>query len=150
MVGVTSILQALKESTDTVQATITTNELAGNTTHEFSLSEDSDKVDTVTLRPSDSDPLQEGNITLVRPIVQSGSTNSDVSIFESSSRDPVDEVIRIEGVSVNDPVQTFQPGDAQGVQFENQEGENQIYLTLDEQSGNASVYIIRIRWSTVN
>lgn len=150
MVGVNSILQALKESTDTVQATITTTELAANQTHEISLTSDDQKVDEINFRPTGSDPIQEGKIYLVRPIVQSGSTDTDLTIYESSDRDDVDEVIRIADLSVNDAVQSFQPGSAQGVQFENQEEENQLYITLDENSGIDSVYTIRLRWSTVD
>lgn len=145
MPGVSTLAEALKRRADTVQVTFTTVELNGGTTHNFKLDETDSKIDSVDFKPSDGSLTSEALITLVRPIVISGSTDTDYFVYEDSSRDQVDEVLRIENLSVNDSVETFQPGLGQGVPFENQEGDSDWYLTLDELSNTASKYQIRMR-----
>jgi hypothetical protein len=144
--GVTSALEALRRSEDTRQLTLTTKELAGNTTHDINIGEESDKVDSITFSPQGSEPASEGILFVVRPIVESGSTDTDFKLFEGPDRDPIDEYLGISGLSSSDPVSTFQPGSGTGVQFEAQDGSNRFFLRLVENSNTDSVYKIRMRW----
>lgn len=144
--GVTSALEALRRSEDTRQLTLTTKELAGNTTHDITIGEGSDKIESLTYSPKSSDPPSEGILFVVRPIVQSGSTSTDLKLYEGPERNPIDEFLGISALSVSDPVSTFQPGSGTGVQFEAQDGSNKFFLRLDENSNSDSVYTIRMRW----
>jgi len=144
--GVSTALEALKRSSDTNQLTITTTELAGNQTHDINIGEKSDKIDSVSFKPSDVTPAKEGILFIVRPIVESGSTDTTVSLYESADRDAIDEYLRITNVSVNDGASTYQPGSGNGVQFDNQNDKEKFYLRLEENSNNNSVYSLRMRW----
>lgn len=146
MVGVSTLVEALKRSTNTVQATIRTGTLAGGQTHDFVLREEDSTVENLSILPPDAEQLNEGKIILLRPIVASGSTDTDLYIHESDERSDIDEVLRVEGLSTNDKVQTFQPGNADGAQYENQEDESNIYFRIEENSATDSEYLIRIRW----
>lgn len=146
MVGVQTLLQALKEQANTKQVTITTEQLSGNQTHDFDIDENDSNVSSVDFKPSDETLPNEALIMMVRPIVVSGSTDSDFFIFEDDDREGVDEALRITGLSVNDNVQTFQPGSAQGAPFQNQDDANQFHLRVDENSNTQSQYTFRIRW----
>lgn len=149
MVGVQTLLESFQRSIETNQVTVTTEELAGNESHDIRLDENDPKIDTIEFRPSDTGPPSEGILYIIRPLVNSGSSDSDISIYESEERNDIDEVIRIEDLSVSDGVSTFQPGSGTGVPFENQEDEEEWYLTITENSGNDSVYTIRLRWFDV-
>lgn len=149
MVGVATVLEALQRSAETNQVTLTTNTLSGSTTHDLQIDKNDDKVDTVNFKPSDATLPDEGILYMVRPIVSSGSTDTDLFIYEDSDRESIDEVLRIEGLSTNDGTQTFQPGSGTGIPFQNQNDKEEWYLTLDELSGNDSQYEIRLRWFDV-
>jgi hypothetical protein len=144
--GVTSALEALRRSEDTKQITFTTKELAGNTTHDITIGESSDKIESTSYSPKSSQPPSEGILFVVRPIVESGSTDTDFKLFEGPDRDPIDEYLGISGLSVSDPVSTFQPGSGTGVQFEAQDGSQRFFVRIDEKSNNDSQYKVRMRW----
>jgi len=150
MAGVTTHLEALKRQTDTNQVTFTTVELSGNESHEFKLDGSEPEIENIQFKPGNVGPAQEGVLLMVRPVVKSGgSTNTTFSIHEDPDRDDIDEVVRLENLNEADLAQTFQPGAGQGVQFENQLGEEEWYITLNELSGVDSVYTIRLRWLDV-
>jgi hypothetical protein len=149
MVGVNTFLEALNRRSDTRQLTLTTKTLEGGEIHEFSSDISDNKVESINFRPSDVDVASEGVLFVVRPLVLSGSTSSNFTFFEDESRDPIEEVLRIDDIGVNDNTQTFQPGSGTGVQFEIQTGEKEWYFTLDERSGNDVKFKFRMRWLDV-
>lgn len=149
MVGVSTLLESVKRGIETEQVTFTTTTLAGNTTHDIKLGSNDDKIDSVTYKPDDATPPSEGLLLLIRPVADSGTTDSDIFIHEDSSRADIDEVTRIENLSVDDASQTFQPGTGEGIQFQNQDGDDEMFLRIVENSGIDSVYTIRLRWFNV-
>lgn len=149
MVGVNTFLEALNRRSDTRQMTLTTTTLNGGETHDFQATEEDEKVESVEFKPADVDVAKEGVLFVVRPLIVSGSTNADFIFFEDSSRDDIEEVVRIEGLDVADRAQTFQPGSGTGVQFENQDGKKQWYFRFDEKSGNDTQFKVRMRWLDV-
>lgn len=146
MAGVDTVTEALKRSEDTEQVTFTTTTLSGGSTHNIELDVGNNKIDTLSFLPNGIDTPSRATIFLVRPLVDSGSTDTDFFIYEDSGRNDVSEVFRIESLSVNDGVSSFQPGGGAGVPFRNQSGENRWYLKFVENSGNDSVYKVRMRW----
>lgn len=134
---------------DTIQLDVVTGVLAGNTTHEFTASEDDSEVNTVNVTPSDASLPIEAQLMMIRPVVVVGSTDSDFFIHEDGDRQDVDEVIRITSLDVNTGPQTFQPGGGMGVPFLNQDGNNGLWFRIEENSGNNSSYAIRIRFIDV-
>lgn len=149
MVGVTTILESIKNGIDTQQLTLKTTTLSGNQTHDILIDENDDKVDSLTFTPSDVTTPDEALILLVRPVVASGSTNSTLYLHEKSNREDVSEVIRIQNLSTSDPVETFQPGTGNGIQFQNQDGNDEWYLRIREDSGIDAEYEVRFRWFDV-
>lgn len=149
MVGVNTFLEALNRRADTRQLTLTTETLAAGQTHDFTASEEDDNVESVEFKPGNVDVAQEGVLFVVRPLVVSGSTDCDFSFYEDESRDDIEEVIRIAGISSADGAQTFQPGSGTGVQFENQEEEKTWYFRLEENSATDVKFKLRMRWLDV-
>lgn len=144
--GVSTALEALKRSEDTRQLTLTTTTLAANETHDINIEEGSDKLESLSFSPEDVGPTSEGILFVVRPVIESGSTDADVQLFESVERNPIDQYLGISGLSTTDGVSTFQPGSGTGVQFENQEGERKFHLRVVENSGSDMKLQMRLRW----
>jgi len=149
MVGVNTFLEALNRRADTRQLTLTTTTLKGGKTHDFKATEDDEKVESVEFKPGNIDVAEEGVLFVVRPLVVSGTTNADFIFFEDSTRDDIEEVIRIEGLDIADKAQTFQPGSGTGIQFEIQDGEKEWYFRLKENSGLDTQFKVRMRWLDV-
>lgn len=146
MVGVNTFLEALNRRADTRQLTFTTETLAGGQTHDFEVSEEDEKIESIDFRPDNVGIPREGVLFVIRPLILSGSTDSDLSFYEDESRNDIEEVLRISGLNSADPAQTFQPGSGTGVQFENQEGENDWYFRLTENSTTDVKLRVRMRW----
>jgi hypothetical protein len=149
MVGVNTFLEALNRRADTRQLTLTTETLAGGQTHDFQADIEDPKVESIDFRPDDVGIPQEGVIFVVRPLIISGSTDTDFLLFEDDSRNDIDEILRISTIDANDSAQTFQPGSGTGVQFENQNGENEWYFRLVENSSTDAKFKVRMRWLDV-
>lgn len=149
MVGVNTFLEALNRRADTRQLTLTTETLAGGQTHDFVADEEDEKVESIEFKPGNAGIPQEGVLFVVRPLIVSGSTDSDFLIFEGESRNNIEEILRIVALDTNDSAQTFQPGSGSGVQFENQDGENEWYFRLVENSSVDVKFKVRMRWLDV-
>lgn len=149
MVGVNTMLEALNRRAATRQLTLTTETLAGGQTHDFVADEDDEKVESIEFKPDNVGIPQEGILFIVRPLVLTGSTDSDFLFHEDESRDGIEEVFRISAISSADAAQSFQPGSGTGVQFENQQGENEWYFRLIENSTTDVKFKVRMRWLDV-
>lgn len=146
MVGVNTFLEAMNRSMDTRQVTIETKTLAGGETHDFTTDPEHPKIEDVSYKPDDRVVAKEAIIYTIRPLIASGSTQCALSLYEHSNREDIEQVISVEDLSVNDSVSTFQPGSGTGAQFENQEGEDKWYFTLEENSDNDVKLKVRLRW----
>lgn len=146
MVGVDTILNGIREDTKTNQLTLTTGEIPANSSTDITIDPNDFNVDELTFSPDDADLPTTAIIISTRIIVESGSTDSDLKLYESSTRDSIDQSLMITELSSTDDVQTFVFNNRSGILFKNAEDEGEWHLTIDENSGVNSVYKIRFNW----
>jgi len=146
MVGVDTILNGIREDTRTNQLTLTTGTIPANSSTDIEIDQNDIKVDDLSFAPENTELPNAALIISTRIIVDSGSTDSDLKLYEGSSRDNIDEALRINELSSSDDVQTFVFNNRSGILFKNSDNENRWHLTIDENSGSDSVYTIRFNW----
>lgn len=149
MAGVETLTEASQRDRDTTQVTLTTNQITANSSVDFKLDGNDSAVDSISYKPTNASNLKEGLIMMIRVVATGSSTDTDLTIYEDNSRDAIDEVIRLTGISVNDGTTTIQPGTGDGVQYQNQQDDSQIYLSATENSNNPVTLELRIRWFDV-
>jgi hypothetical protein len=137
------------ELLDTVSLEIKTNQVDSNSTVQFRASEEEDIVDEVTQTPDNTDLLTKGRLVVVRINIPSGSSDSDISIYQSENFDEINQVVRIEGLDQADSPEAFNLNGAFGVPFLNKQGDNQLYIQIDENSGIATKYELDIYWYNI-
>ena len=146
MVGVDTILNGIREDTRTNQLTLTTGEIPADSSTDITIDPNDPNVDDLTFSPDNAELPTTAIIISTRIIVESGSTDSDLKLYESSGRNNIDEALRINELSSNDDVQTFVFNNRSGILFKNAEDEGEWHLTIDENSSDDSVYKIRFNW----
>jgi hypothetical protein len=137
------------ELLDTVSLEIKTNQVDSNSTVQFTASEEEDIVDEVTQTPDNADLLTKGRLVVIRVNIPSGSSDSDISIYQSENFDEINQVVRIEGLDQADSPEAFNLNGAFGVPFLNKQGDNQLYIQIDENSGIATKYELDIYWYNI-
>lgn len=146
MVGVDTILNGIREDTRTNQLTLTTGEIPADSSTDITIDPNDPNVDDLTFSPDNAELPTTAIIISTRIIVESGSTDSDLKLYESSGRNNIDEALRINELSSTDDVQTFVFNNRSGILFKNAEDEGEWHLTIDENSSDDSVYKIRFNW----
>lgn len=130
--------------------TVKTNTISSNSTELFEISEDESVVDTVELVPEDGEIPRFARIVTIRINIVSGSSNSIVRLYEDENGNAVDQTAEIQNLDIVDSPETFSLSNYVGLPYANQQDENAMHLEIVEQSGNDSVYEIKIIWTTVN
>lgn len=146
MVGVDTILNGIREDTRTNQLTLTTGKIPADSSTDITIDPNDPNVDDLTFSPDNAELPTTAIIISTRIIVESGSTDSDLKLYESSGRNNIDEALRINELSSTDDVQTFVFNNRSGILFKNAEDEGEWHLTIDENSSDDSVYKIRFNW----
>lgn len=137
------------ELLDTSSLVIKTNQVGSNSTVKFAASEDEDIVNSVSHTPDGSELLLKGRIVVVRVNIPSGSTDSDISIYQSDQFDAINQVVRITGLDQADSPESFNLNGAFGVPYLNKQEEENIYIQIDENSGIATEYELDIYWYNI-
>lgn len=130
--------------------TIETGTVSANATELFEVTEDEDIVDSVTLSPTDRELPKFGRLIAIRVNIESGSTNTTLTIYEDESGNAIDQTAQITNLDISDSPESFTLANSSGLPFVNQQDENTVHLEIDELSGNNSEYEIKLIWSSVN
>lgn len=130
--------------------TIETGTVSANATELFEVTEDEDIVDSVTFSPTDRELPKFGRLIAIRVNIESGSTNTTLTIYEDESGNDIDQTAQITNLDISDSPESFTLANSSGLPFVNQQDENTVHLEIDELSGNNSEYEIKLIWSSVN
>jgi len=129
---------------------VETGTISGNTTELFQISEDEAVVDSVTLSPPSAEFPRFGRLLTIRVNIESGSSDTTLSIYEGESGNAIDQVAQITNLDQADSPESFNLANNYGLAFVNQEDENAIHIEIDELSNNNSEYEIKLIWVEVN
>lgn len=133
-----------------VTATVSTNQLSGNSSKEFRISEDDEFVDTVTINPEDGILPKRARIISAKIYIDGGSTDTSFKVFQSDSFDPINQVINVQNISAGDTPETYSLSGGMGTPYVNKEGENDIHIKLTESSGINSSYDLELNWIAIH
>lgn len=125
---------------------LTTNTISSNATVTFPIESGNANVDTLNLFPSDAEQPKEGRLVLIRIHVVSGSTDTDIRIFQDESATSINQVSEITNAGTGDTPDSFILGQGTGVPFLNKDGDNLFHIEISENSSNDSVYEIELQW----
>jgi len=128
---------------------IETGTVSSNGTELFEISEGEDIVDSLTFTPSGEDLPKFGVLKVIRVNIESGSTNTTLTIYEDESGNDIDQAAQITNLDSADSPESFTLGESGGLPFVNQQDQNTLHLEIDELSGNDSEYEIKLIWSNV-
>jgi hypothetical protein len=137
------------ELLDTTSLEIKTNQVTPNSTVQFKASEEEDIVNKVAQTPDSADLLTKGRLVVIRVNIPSGSSDSDISIYQSENFDEINQVVRVTGLDEADSPESFNLNGAFGVPYLNKQGDNQLYIEIDENSGTATEYELDIYWYNI-
>jgi len=130
--------------------TIETGSVSANGTELFEVDEDEDIVSSLTYTPTDENLPKFGRFLAIRINIESGSTNTTLTLYEDETGNAIDQTAQITNLDANDSPESFVLGGDAGIPFVNQQDENTVHLEIDELSGIQSEYEIKLIWSNVN
>ena len=133
-----------------VTATVSINEINANGTEQFTISEDESIVESVDVIPGDSELPNRARLISVRVNVEDGtSTDTDVKVYQSNGFEQINEVVRITELAAADTPDTFLLAGGIGTPFTNKQGEHNLHVEIDENSGNTATYELEINWLNI-
>ena len=130
-------------------AVVITNEISPNATEEFAADERDSFVKKVELTDVDVNLPGVARLISIKLNVRGSSTDSSFRIHQASQRREIDRVISVRNESVSSTPNSFLIGGGIGTPYINKDDENQIYFTVDENSGNTAEYDIEFNWLNV-
>lgn len=130
-------------------AIVITKQIEPNGLRKFPADERNSFVKSVELQNPDAILPTVARLINVKVNVRGSSTDTDISIHQSSERREIDRVLQINREDVNTTPNTFLIGGGIGTPFVNKDKESQIYFTIDEKSGNTAEYDIEFNWLNI-
>jgi hypothetical protein len=130
-------------------AVVVTNEISPNSVQEFTADERDSFVKQVQLTEKDSNLPGVARLISIKLNVRGFSTESSFKVHQASQRREIDRVISIRNESVDSTPNSFLIGGGIGTPYINKDNENQIYFTVEEESGNTAEYDIEFNWLNV-
>ncbi|EGQ44096.1 MAG: hypothetical protein J07AB43_01550 [Candidatus Nanosalina sp. J07AB43] len=129
--------------------TLKTNEVASNDTVEFPADSGEAIVSSVDILPEGEVKPKTARVLALTLNISSGSTDSSVSMFQSSGFEEINRVASVTALSQGGTPSTFNLGGGLGNPFTNKQGENEVYFKIEENSGNPSTYEIELNWANI-
>ena len=136
----------LRKFGDFTSVTVSTGQVDPNSTVQFETDTSDPIIESLDIFPTGGELPDRARLIGVKVNVRSGSTDSDVKIFQSSSYDEIEQVVSIVSLDQSSTPETYILGSGIGTPFINKEEESMIYVEVSENSGSASEYDIEIYW----
>jgi len=94
-------------------------------------------------------PAPEASLIYIAIAAESGTTDCDLSIHESTDYDLTDQIFRATGISINDNTPTGGRPSTGSIPYGEENGNSTIHIKTVENSGNDGTLLLKIRYLEV-
>lgn len=130
-------------------AVVITNQIEANATEEFKADTGEDIVKDIERENPDAPLPGFARLIDLKLNIRGNSSDVDVLIHQSSDRREIDQVVKVTGESVSATPNSYTLGAGIGVPYVEGEGGNQIYFTVEENSGSTCEVDIEFNWLNI-